>query len=135
MAGVCHVIVADPDRNERARVAKIVLAAAKEVGDSVKVHQTEDGKGVLAVLADHRATLIVCEVLLEGVSGLSLLRSLREQAGSERASPIIFVTAMSRDSDRYWAMRNGAHAYIVKPYDSDQLHERVRGVLAADQGD
>jgi DNA-binding response OmpR family regulator len=38
---------------------------------------------------------------------------------------------MSRESDRYWALRNGAHAYVIKPYEDEVLFARIRQVLAA----
>jgi DNA-binding response OmpR family regulator len=68
--------------------------------------------------------LVVAEILLEGQSGMQLLRRLRDRYGAQ-APAVIFVTSMSNEVDRYWALRNGATAYVIKPFDDEFLRTRA----------
>lgn len=125
--GPDRVLVAEPDADERARLVAVVRQAATDVGREVVVDEASDGTTAMAMWSDHPPRLVVCEVLLPGISGLSLLR--RMKADRPTMPPVVFVTRMVRDSDRYWGLRNGAHAYLPKPYDDEQLLARVRDAL------
>jgi DNA-binding response OmpR family regulator len=120
-----RVLVADPDADCRRRIAAAVESAAGELDILVKVDQAADGTTALALWGDHKPDMVLCEVLLEGVSGLELLRRVK----GESAPQFILVTTLSRDVDRYWGLRNGAHAYVPKPFDDTNLRARVRKLL------
>ena len=124
-----HLVIADPDARERERCEAIVRAIAPELGEIV-VRTAVDGREALALIEQRRPALVLAEVLLEGLSGLALLRRLRRVRGTA-APPFIFVTTLARESDRYWGLRNGAHGYVMKPYEDDLLQARVREVLVA----
>jgi twitching motility two-component system response regulator PilH len=125
--GPDRVLVAEPDPEERARLLTVVQQAAAAAGREVVIDQAADGTTAMAMWTEHSPRLVVCEVLLPGLSGLALLRRMK----SERPAlpPVIFVTRMARESDRYWGLRNGAHAYLAKPYGDEQLRGRVRDAL------
>jgi DNA-binding response OmpR family regulator len=125
--GPDRVLVAEPDADERARLVAVVRRAATDVGREVVVDEASDGTTAMALWSDHPPRLVVCEVLLPGLSGLALLRRMKTDRGT--MPPVVFVTRMTRESDRYWGLRNGAHAYLPKPYDDEQLLARVRDVL------
>ncbi len=40
---------------------------------------------------------------------------------------------MARESDRYWGLRNGAHGYVMKPYEDEVLQAKIREVLIGGQ--
>jgi twitching motility two-component system response regulator PilH len=125
--GPDRVLVAEPDPDERARLCAVVRRAAADVRREVVVDEAPDGTTAMAMWSDHTPRLVVCEVLLPGISGLALLR--RMKADRPSMPPVVFVTRMARESDRYWGLRNGAHAYLPKPYDDEQLLARVRDAL------
>jgi twitching motility two-component system response regulator PilH len=125
--GTIRVVVAEPDVAERRHIVEVVQAAARDVGVEVSVAQAGDGTTALALCGDHRPRLLVAEVMLEGLSGLALMRRVRAEFGGKTA--VIFVTEMGRETDRYWGLRNGAHAYLAKPFDEASLRDRVRRVL------
>jgi twitching motility two-component system response regulator PilH len=122
-----RVLIADPVATERARLVEVVEQAAAKSKQSVQIDQAPDGTTAMAMWTEHTPRLVVCEVLLGGLSGLSLLRRMKTEHTT--GPPVIFVTQMSRESDRYWGLRNGAHAYLTKPYDDEQLRARVQDVL------
>ncbi|MCH9680755.1 MAG: response regulator [Deltaproteobacteria bacterium] len=123
----CRVLIADSDAAERQRLTTVVEAAAAALDREIVVDQASDGTTAMALWSEHLPGLVVCEVLLDGLSGLALLRRMK----SERTAlpPVIFVTRLSRESDRYWGLRSGAHAYLAKPYDDEQLRTRVQTIL------
>jgi CheY-like chemotaxis protein len=124
-----HVVVADPDPRERARVQELLRVPAEELGLSLEVHAASDGQVALALIEQRKPALVLSEVLLEGLSGLSILRRLRATMPPGQVPPFVFVTTMARESDRYWGLRNGAHGYVMKPYEDDLLQSRIRDVL------
>jgi two-component system, OmpR family, alkaline phosphatase synthesis response regulator PhoP len=83
-----------------------------------------DGPSALARYADF--DLIVLDVMLPGVDGLSVCRQIRE--GGSRV-PILFLTARDRDSDRIAGLEAGGDDYLTKPFNLKELLLRIRGML------
>jgi DNA-binding response OmpR family regulator len=125
------LVIADADPRERDRCEAIVRALGPEIGE-ITLHSAVDGREALTLIELHRPALVLAEVLLEGGSGLALLRRLRRLRGAA-APPFIFVTTMARESDRYWGLRNGAHGYVMKPYEDEVLQAKIREVLIGGQ--
>jgi twitching motility two-component system response regulator PilH len=88
------------------------------------VHEADNGSAAWALVEVVKPDLVVAEILLEGQSGMQLLRRLRDRYGAQ-APAVIFVTSMSNEVDRYWALRNGANAYVIKPFDDEFLRTRA----------
>lgn len=135
MQEVHPVVIAEPDARERARLATLLAGSALELELQLQTHEATDGPTALALIEQVRPSLVLAEVLLEGLSGLALLRRLKGTAAPGQVPPFVFVTTMARESDRYWALRNGAHAYVMKPYDDDLLQSRIREVFRPSSGD
>lgn len=140
-------LVVDPDVENRKRVIRLLRQAAGETdpegtsepGTSTKapdqrlaIHEAENGSAAWALIEVVKPDLIVAEILLEGLSGLQLLRRLRDKYGKQ-APVVFFVTELSNEVDRYWALRNGAGAYVIKPYEDEFL--RKRSAKLFDEGD
>ncbi len=130
MAPQQHVVVADPEAKHRRRMSALVTRAASELDTSIKLHEVEDGLEAHRLIEAHRPPLVLAEVLLPKLSGLQVIRRLRDSWEDSTLPRFIFVTSMGRESDRYWALRNGAHAYVIKPYEDEVLFARIRQVLA-----
>ena len=73
--------------------------------------------------------LVLMDVVMPGMNGFQATRQLSKQ--SETASiPVIIVTTKDQETDKVWAMRQGAKDYIVKPVQEKALIERVNLALA-----
>jgi CheY-like chemotaxis protein len=128
------ILVVDPDAENRKRVVDLLREAAEEANEqaagapkssrTLAVHEAENGSAAWALVEVVKPDLVVGEILLEGLSGMQLLRRLRERY-AEEAPAVIFVTSMSNEVDRYWALRNGATAYVIKPFDDEFLRNRA----------
>ncbi|MGF1517420.1 MAG: response regulator transcription factor [Nodosilinea sp.] len=72
--------------------------------------------------------VIVSDVVMPGMSGFELCRQLK-MAQATAQVPIVLCTSKDQDIDRLWGMRQGADAYLTKPYTRDQLVQAVMSVM------
>jgi DNA-binding response OmpR family regulator len=93
--------------------------------DGFRVHEAADGAAALSWLADHRPDLVVLDIMLPGIDGLSILRQLRAVG----EIPVILLTARAEEVDRIIGLELGADDYVVKPFSARELAARVRSVL------
>ena len=70
--------------------------------------------------------LIVLDMLLPDIDGISLCRQLRQRGA---ASPILMLTAKDDSTDKVRALDAGADDYVVKPFDFEELCARIRALL------
>jgi len=86
---------------------------------------TANGKVGLALARDQRPDLIILDLMLPGMDGIEICRTLRR----ESAVPIIMLTARGKESDRIHGLELGADDYVVKPFSLGELVARARAVL------
>ena len=89
------------------------------------VKEAADGYEALRIIQDAPPSLIVLDLMLPGIDGLSLTQHLRQH----RQIPIIMLTAKSEDNDRIRGLDLGADDYITKPFNPQEVVSRVRAVL------
>jgi DNA-binding response OmpR family regulator len=89
------------------------------------VRRCANGSELDVVLASGPADLVVLDVSMPGEDGLSIARRLR----TERATPIIMLTASDDVVDRIVGLEVGADDYLTKPFDLRELRARIRAVL------
>ena len=90
-----------------------------------RVQTAKDGKQAMSVLEKKIPDLVVMDIMLPEIDGLSLTRWLRDQSDV----PIIMVTARREEIDRIAGLEMGADDYVVKPFSPQELVSRVRAVL------
>ncbi len=93
--------------------------------EGYEVVSTGDGGEALELARDQTFDLIVLDVMLPTLDGLSIVRILRK----EQRTPIILLTARSGEVDRIMGLETGADDYVVKPFSLGELLARVRAVL------
>ena len=93
--------------------------------ESYLVKEAADGYEALRIIQNDPPALIVLDLMLPGIDGLSLTQRLRQ----DRQIPIIMLTAKSEDSDRIRGLDIGADDYITKPFNPQEVVSRVRAVL------
>jgi DNA-binding response OmpR family regulator len=91
-----------------------------------RVHCEADGARALERIAALRPDLVILDVLLPGMNGRAVLRTLRER-GDRR--PVILLTKIGKASERALALEEGADDYLNKPFSSRELLARIRAVL------
>ncbi|NJM73119.1 MAG: response regulator [Scytonema sp. RU_4_4] len=72
--------------------------------------------------------VIVTDVVMPGMSGFELCRSLKRNPATQKV-PIVICSSKNQEIDRLWAMRQGADAYVTKPYTREQLLRAIKSVV------
>ncbi|MUG97198.1 response regulator [Scytonema sp. UIC 10036] len=75
----------------------------------------------------HNPDVIVTDVVMPGMSGFELCRSLKKNPMTQTV-PIVICSSKNQEIDRLWAMRQGADAYVTKPYTREQLLRAIKSV-------
>jgi two-component system, OmpR family, response regulator QseB len=94
--------------------------------DGFTVDWVHEAHSAAAVLHTEPYELVLLDLGLPGMSGLQLLKSLRERGDS---LPVLIITARDAVSDRVSGLDAGADDYLVKPFDLDELAARIRALL------
>lgn len=92
----------------------------------IPVRGFADAEAMLAALATTTPALVVTDVRLPGRDGLALLRDLRQH---DRELPVLLITGHGDVAMAVEAMREGAHDFIEKPFQSERLVAAVRSAL------
>lgn len=87
-----------------------------------------DGTTAVRLARSERPHLLVLDLMLPGMDGLDVTRTLRQEP-STRKLPIIMLTARVEEADRLIGLELGADDYITKPFSPRELVARVRAVL------
>ncbi len=93
-----------------------------------KVLEAEDGEKALKVVQREKPHLIILDLMLPGLSGLELCRSLRERPETAQL-PILMLTARAGEADRVVGLEMGADDYLTKPFSPRELVARVKAIL------
>lgn len=93
--------------------------------DNYQVITSYDGLDAVAKAKAAKPDLIVLDLMLPGLDGLSICRQLRELS----SVPIIMLTARTTEQDRVAGLDSGADDYLTKPFSPRELMARVRAVL------
>jgi DNA-binding response OmpR family regulator len=84
-----------------------------------------DGAEARALLASESLGLVILDLMLPGVDGLTLCREIRARS----QLPVIMITALGEEADRLAGLEVGADDYLTKPFSPRELVARVRAVL------
>ncbi len=118
MAGK-RVLVVDDD------VKTVELVRLYLNRDGYRVLAAYDGREALRLAREAHPDLIVLDIMLPGIDGLSICRTLR----AESDVPIIMLTARTTDQDKLDGLDTGADDYVTKPFSPRELAARVRAIL------
>jgi sigma-B regulation protein RsbU (phosphoserine phosphatase) len=113
-----RLLVVDDDELNRDMLSRRL----ERKGYSVAV--SEDGTGALAQVAERSFDLVLLDVMMPGLSGLEVLRVLRERHAATEL-PVIMATARDQSEDIVQALRLGANDYVTKPLDFPVVLARI----------
>ena len=93
--------------------------------EGYEVGVAADGAAALDEFDRHGADLVLLDLMLPGISGTEVCRTLRQKS----TVPIIMVTAKDGEVDKVVGLELGADDYVTKPFSSRELVARIRAVL------
>ncbi|MDR2775625.1 MAG: substrate-binding domain-containing protein [Tannerella sp.] len=92
------------------------------------IMEAEDGAGGFRKAVHYIPDIIVSDIMMPPPDGLELCRRLKNEISTSHI-PVILLTAYSLDEYRISGYKNGADAYIAKPFNSDMLEVRIRNLI------
>ena len=115
-----RVLVVEDDPHLAAGVMENLRAEGYEVSTA------GDGEQALEWLRERGCALIVLDVMLPGIDGFGVCRTLREQGNN---TPVLFLTARGDPVDRVRGLESGGDDYLAKPFHLQEFLLRVRAIL------
>jgi DNA-binding NtrC family response regulator len=104
--------------------ASVLQDVLKHRGYAVEL--ASGGEAGLMALRRERADLVLLDINMPGMNGLEVLKHVTEQHPDV---PVVMVTAITDDTALSTAMRDGAYAWLAKPFDINELGQVVDAAL------
>lgn len=122
MPDTATVFVVEDEENIRNLLAYNLQAAG------YTVREFENAEEALEELDAAPPSLVLLDIMLPGMDGITACRKLRESEKTARV-PVIMLTARGEEFDRVLGLETGADDYIVKPFSMREVAARVKAVL------
>jgi two-component system response regulator VicR len=131
------VAAAVMEQPRTARPAALVVEDEQNIRELVSLHlklenvesiEAADGNTGLELARSRQFDLIVLDLMLPGLDGLTLCRAIRRES-ENTATPILMLTARREESDKVLGLDSGADDYLTKPFGVRELMARVRALL------
>ncbi len=105
---------------------RLVTTSLRQAGYTLTT--ATDGEEALEKADRDHPALIVLDVVLPKKNGYQVCRQLKT-APATKDIKILMLSSKSQDTDRYWGMKQGADAYLTKPFDEQQLLANVSQLM------
>ncbi len=120
---MARILIVDDSPSQLLGIQRIVEKLGHEI-----LTATDGAAGVEAAKAQ-LPDLVLMDVVMPNLNGFQATRTLARDASTKHI-PVILVTTKDQDTDRMWGMRQGAKAYITKPFSEDELSEVLERVFS-----
>ena len=116
------ILIVD-DSNTLRQALAAILSSLK-----MKVLLATNGSHALQLLEQHTPDLVITDIIMPKMNGYELCRWLKNNP-STQTIPVLICSTKSEEFDRYWGMKQGANAYLTKPFDVGELITTIRHLL------
>ncbi len=113
------VLVADDVKSEALLLTQVV----QSLGHKSLI--ADDGESTLRMAQEQNPDLILLDIVMPKVDGFDVCRRLKKDELTARI-PIVMVSSKDQRSDKFWAERLGADDYVTKPFQPNELAEKIR---------
>jgi two-component system, OmpR family, alkaline phosphatase synthesis response regulator PhoP len=113
-------------------VRMLLEQTLEDLGNDVVIVQAKDGEEGLRLAKDIKPRLIFLDIMMPRLSGLEVCRLLREDTILQH-TPIVLLTARGEESDRVKGESLGIRAYIMKPFDPDDVLRLAQQLLTEEK--
>ena len=115
-----HILVVDDDPEIRTLIAEYLER------NGFRASTLPDGSELMRTLEERAIDLLVLDLMMPGVDGLTLCREVR----SKGRMPVLILSARGEDVDRIVGLEMGADDYLAKPFHPRELLARIRAILS-----
>lgn len=114
-----HILVAD-DNPEIREIIQILLT-----GEGFLVDEAKDGTAALSKLKEQSFDLIILDIMMPGLNGYQTCLEIRKISNA----PILFLSALTKDSDKTLGFSSGGDDYLAKPFSYNELISRCKALI------
>lgn len=119
---MAKIMVVDDSPTDAANLKRTLEKARHEVSIA------GDAADALQRIREEQPDAVLMDVVMPGVNGFQATRTLSRDPATAQI-PVIVVSAKNQETDRVWALRQGAKAYLVKPFKDADLVKMIEQVL------
>ncbi|MEM8501583.1 MAG: response regulator [Cyanobacteria bacterium P01_D01_bin.1] len=113
--------------DDSAMLREMISGLMSKMGWTVSV--AEDGCAAIEQIAANPPDLVVLDVVMPNMNGYELCRWIKNNEATKGVL-VVLCSSKSEEFDRYWGMKQGADAYITKPFRPAELLRTVQALLA-----
>ena len=117
-----RVLVVDDSATIRAVLGKMLSQ------DGYEVIGAADGESALELARSGQPHLVFLDIVLPGMSGFEVLRTLRREAATQ-AIPIVMISGNVQATEQFYVQRYGADDFMKKPFGRGEVFERIRQLV------
>lgn len=89
-----------------------------------QIKTASNAEETMVRLSEEKPDLILMDVVMPGQNGFQLTRAITRDPNYQDI-PVIMCTSKGQETDKVWAMRQGAKGYITKPVDTEELLKKI----------
>lgn len=97
-------------------------------GSGLTVTVASDGVEALEKIEGHSPDLVVLDIVMPRMNGYEVCRQIKANPKTQNI-PVVMCSSKGEEFDRYWGMKQGADAYIAKPFQPTELVGTVKQLL------
>jgi twitching motility two-component system response regulator PilH len=97
-------------------------------GMGLSVTVAGDGLEALQQIQNQRPDMVVLDIVMPHMNGYELCRRIKADPSTQNL-PVVMCSSKGEEFDRYWGMKQGADAYIAKPFQPTELMGTVKQLL------
>lgn len=116
-----HILIVD----DEPEIARYITS---ELGFRYKFTHATNGKEALKMLLSENYDLVISDMMMPEMDGLTLLKHIKENADLAQL-PVIMLTSKAEVEHKLAGLRSGADAYIAKPFDMEELHVQIDNLI------
>lgn len=120
---MARILIVDDSPSQLLSIQRIVEKLGHET-----ITATDGTTGVEAAKA-HLPDLVLMDVVMPKINGFQATRTLKREPTTQHV-PVVLVTTKDQDTDRLWGIRQGARAYITKPFSENELLEVMERIFS-----
>jgi len=116
-----HILIVDDDLE----IANYII---DELGDRYKFAHVPNGKEGLKTLLTEQYDLVISDVMMPEMDGLTMLKRIKENPAISQL-PVIMLTSKAAVEHKLEGLKSGADAYIAKPFNMEELHIQIDNLI------
>ncbi len=119
---MAKVLIVEDSLTQRELIAQLLKANGLEVSTAA------DGMEAMEKIKNNPPDVVILDIILPKMNGYEICRKIKADAKTQNLA-VVMCSAKKEEFDRYWGMKQGADAYIAKPFHPQELVGTIKQLL------